>query len=49
MVDYYIKKYVEKDEYVYIGEGTDKVTDWFKYPAAMGVREFYGGDIALVR
>ena len=39
---------VEKDEYVYIGEGTDKVTDWFKYPAAMGVREFYGGDIAGV-
>ena len=39
---------VEKDEYVYIGEGTDKVTDWFKYPAAMGVREYYGGDIAGV-
>lgn len=39
---------VEKDEYVYIGEGTDRVTDWFKYPAAMGVREFYGGDIAGV-
>ena len=39
---------VEKDEYVYIGEGTDNVTDWFKYPAAMGVREFYGGDIAGV-
>ena len=39
---------VEKDEYVYIGEGTDKVTEWFKYPAAMGVREFYGGDIAGV-
>lgn len=39
---------VEKDEYFYIGEGTDKVTDWNKYPAAMGVREFYGGDIAGV-
>lgn len=39
---------VEKDEYFYIGEGTDKVTDWSKYPAAMGVREFYGGDIAGV-
>ena len=37
---------VEKDEYVYIGEGTDKVEDWFKYPAQMGVREFYGGDLA---
>ena len=39
---------VEKDEYFYIGEGTDKVEDWYKYPAAMGVREFYGGDLAGV-
>lgn len=39
---------VEKDEYFYIGEGTDRVTDWDKYPASMGVREFYGGDIAGV-
>lgn len=39
---------VENDEYIYIGEGTSKVTDWNKYPAAMGVREFYGGDIAGV-
>ncbi len=39
---------VEDNEYMYIGEGTSKVTDWFKYPAAMGVREFYGGDIAGV-
>lgn len=37
---------VEDDEYFYIGEGTKKVTDWNKYPAEMGVREFYGGDIA---
>ena len=37
---------VEDDEYFYIGEGTRKVTDWNKYPAEMGVREFYGGDIA---
>ena len=37
---------VETDEYMYIEEGTVKVTDWSKYPAAMGVREFYGGDIA---
>ena len=37
---------VETDEYIYIEEGTVKVTDWSKYPAAMGVREFYGGDIA---
>lgn len=39
---------VENDEYIYIGEGTTKVTDWNKYPAEMGVREFYGGDIAGV-
>lgn len=39
---------VEDDEYFYIGEGTSKVTDWNKYPAVMGVREFYGGDIAGV-
>lgn len=39
---------VEDDECFYIGEGTSKVTDWNKYPAAMGVREFYGGDIAGV-
>lgn len=37
---------VEDDEYIYIGEGTTKVKDWNKYPAEMGVREFYGGDIA---
>lgn len=37
---------VEDDEYIYIGEGTAKVKDWNKYPAEMGVREFYGGDIA---
>lgn len=36
-------------EYVYIGEGTVRVTDWNKYPAAMGVREFYGGDLKGVR
>lgn len=36
---------VETDEYVYIGETTQKVIDWNKYPAAMGVREFYGGDL----
>ena len=33
------------NEYIYIGEGTTKVEDWDKYPAAMGVREFYGGDL----
>lgn len=33
------------DEYCYVGEGCVKVDDWNKYPAAMGVREFYGGDL----
>lgn len=36
-------------EYIYISEGTTRVVDWSKYPAAMGVREFYGGDLAGVR
>lgn len=36
---------VETNEYSYIGDYSRKVEDWFKYPAAMGVREFYGGDI----
>lgn len=33
------------DEYNYIGEHVTRVTDWDKYPATMGVREFYGGDL----
>ena len=36
---------VETNEYYYIGDYSQKVTDWNKYPAAMGVREFYGGDL----
>ncbi len=32
-------------EYIYIGEPCVQVKDWNKYPAAMGVREFYGGDL----
>lgn len=36
------------DEYNYIGEHVIQVKDWDKYPAAMGVREFYGGDLAGV-
>ena len=36
---------VETDEYSYINEHVTKVTDWNKLPAAMGVREFYGGDL----
>ena len=33
------------NEYYYVGDKTVKVEDWNKYPAAMGVREFYGGDL----
>lgn len=36
---------VEDREYAYIGENSVKVRDWSKKPAAMGVREFYGGDL----
>ena len=32
-------------EYVYLNDYTQQVTDWDKYPAQMGVREFYGGDL----
>ena len=36
---------VEDGEYIYIGEPCTQVKDWGKYPAYMGVREFYGGDL----
>ncbi len=36
---------VVDNEYVYIGEKVTQVRDWGKYPAQMGVREFYGGDL----
>ncbi|MCI5899737.1 MAG: glycoside hydrolase family 13 protein [Lachnospiraceae bacterium] len=36
---------VENREYYYIGDYAQKVTDWKKNPAFMGVREFYGGDL----
>lgn len=36
---------VESREYYYIGDYSEKVVDWNKYPAFMGVREFYGGDL----
>lgn len=36
---------VETGEYCYIGEVSQKIEDWNKPPAAMGVREFYGGDL----
>ncbi len=32
-------------EYNYIGDHSVRVEDWNKYPATMGVREFYGGDL----
>lgn len=32
-------------EYAYIGDKVVHVDNWDKYPAAMGVREFYGGDL----
>ena len=40
---------VEDNEYCYIGEGTRKVRDWFKYPDNMDVRSFYGGDLQGVK
>lgn len=36
---------VENGEYYYIGDVSVKVENWAKVPAAMGVREFYGGDL----
>lgn len=36
---------VESGEYSYLGEHCEKVQDWGKIPAVMGVREFYGGDL----
>lgn len=32
-------------EYAYIGEPVSRVTNWNKYPEAVDVREFYGGDL----
>ena len=36
---------VATNEYYYIGDYSQRVTNWDKYPANMGVREFYGGDL----
>lgn len=36
---------VEDREYHYIGDYSVHVDDWYKYPAQMGIREFYGGDL----
>ena len=33
------------NEYVYLSDYSVQVKDWDKYPATMGVREFYGGDL----
>ncbi len=33
------------DEYTYIDEHVQRVEDWGKYPSAMDVRAFYGGDL----
>ena len=36
---------VQTGEYTYIGEHTERILNWAKPPATMGVREFYGGDL----
>ena len=36
---------VANREYSYIGDYVTRVDNWNKYPASMGVREFYGGDL----
>ena len=33
------------NEYTYLDGYSEQVTEWEKYPAQMGVREFYGGDL----
>ncbi len=33
------------NEYQYIGDKSRHVEDWYQYPAAMDVRNFYGGDL----
>lgn len=39
---------VKDGEYSYLGEQVDFVEDWNKTPNEVGVREFYGGDLAGV-
>ena len=36
---------VEDGEYIYIGAPSAKVKNWSKVPAAMDIRNFYGGDL----
>lgn len=38
---------VEDGEYIYIGAPSVKIKDWSKVPAAMDIRNFYGGDLQL--
>ncbi len=33
------------NEYKYVGANSERVEDWYKYPNADGIREFYGGDL----
>ena len=40
---------VETGEYFYINGQTERVEDWSKTPAVMGVREFYGGDLQGIK
>ena len=36
---------VKTGEYYYLGGATVRSDDWYKHPANLGVREFYGGDL----
>ena len=36
---------VQTGEYCYINEPVRRVEDWYRYPAQMDVRDFYGGDL----
>ena len=40
---------IETNEYFYIQEGVERITDWNRKPANFDVAKFYGGDIEGVR
>ncbi len=40
---------VETGEYIYIGAPSQKISSWDQVPAAMDIRNFYGGDLQGVR
>ncbi|MBR1758046.1 MAG: alpha-glycosidase [Lachnospiraceae bacterium] len=40
---------VEDDEYCYLRQHVRKIKNWYQYPAASDVGNFYGGDLAGVR